>query len=130
MAHHSDENMSQAMRDLFTKGEKPTKHLIEEKMRRMQAAIDRSAAENGLGATGDFQEGKLDSSDEGAIKVGIAEVRGKVVLNFGTQVVWIGFDAEQARDVAQLLLNAARDCDGIEAHVRRVMVERGVTEVT
>jgi hypothetical protein len=54
-----------------------------------------------LGATGEFPQGKLDPSDEGEIKIAIGATDGKVVINFGTQVTWIGFDPQQARQLAE-----------------------------
>ena len=57
----------------------------------------------GLGATGSHPQGKLDGSDEGEIKIAVAVVDGKVVINFGKPVAWVGFDAKQARQIADLL---------------------------
>lgn len=62
-----------------------------------------------LGATGKFPEGKLTDSDEGEIKVAIGSKDGKVVINFGTQVVWVGLNPEQAHNLAQSLLEKANE---------------------
>lgn len=61
----------------------------------------------GLGATGKFPEGKLTPADEGEIKLAIGHKGGKVVIDFGTQVVWIGFTPNQAEEIAQTLLKHA-----------------------
>lgn len=57
-----------------------------------------------LGATGQFPEGKLNDDDEGEIRIAIGSTEGKVVMDFGKPVAWIGFTPEQARDVSELLL--------------------------
>ena len=54
-----------------------------------------------LGATGEFPEGKLTDSDEGEIKLAVGASQGKVVIDFGTQVTWIGFTPKQARELAE-----------------------------
>jgi len=60
------------------------------------------------GALGDFPEGQLTKSDEGAIQFTISEKKGKVVLDFGTQVHWVGMNPQQAADLASLLMKHAR----------------------
>ena len=37
---------------------------------------------------------------------------GKVVLNFGTQVVWVGFDSKQARQLAESIRQASYRAEG------------------
>jgi len=56
-----------------------------------------------LGATGKFPEGKLNENDEGEIKIGVTSMDGKVVIEFGKSVQWIGFTPEQARQIAYSL---------------------------
>ena len=56
-----------------------------------------------LGPTGQFPEGKLTDSDEGEIRIGITHMNGKVVIDFGKPTAWIGFTAEQADGIAELL---------------------------
>lgn len=65
-----------------------------------------------LGATGQFPLGKLTPSDEGELKLAIGRKDGKVVLVFGKPVAWIGFTAEQAREIAQMLVEHATAADG------------------
>lgn len=60
------------------------------------------------GALGDFPEGQLTKMDEGAIQFAIGEKDGKVVLDFGTPVAWVGMTPQQAADFASTLLNRAR----------------------
>lgn len=61
------------------------------------------------GAVGDFPMGKLSASDEGAIQFGVTVKDGKVVLDFGTPVQWIGMSAQQAAELASTLLMRARE---------------------
>jgi hypothetical protein len=61
------------------------------------------------GAIGDFPEGQLNKSDEGAIQFGITAKDGKVILDFGTPVAWVGMSAQQAADLASVLLTRARE---------------------
>jgi hypothetical protein len=60
------------------------------------------------GALGDFPQGKLTASDEGAIQFGVTAKDGKVVLDFGTPTAWIGMEPQQAADLAMSMLKFAR----------------------
>lgn len=60
------------------------------------------------GALGDFPEGQLTKMDEGAIQFAIGEKDGKVVIDFGTAVAWVGMTPQQAADFASTLLKRAR----------------------
>ena len=61
----------------------------------------------GLGPTGKFPEGHLNENDEGEIRIAIAEVDGKIVINFGKPTTWIGFTKQQAREIANELIERA-----------------------
>lgn len=61
------------------------------------------------GALGDFPEGQLSKSDEGAVQFGLGVKDGKVVLDFGTPVAWVGMNPQQAADLATLLVRHARE---------------------
>lgn len=63
--------------------------------------------ENPLGATGKFPDGKLTDSDEGEIMVGITSVEGRVIINFGKPVHWVGFTREQAMGIANSITKHA-----------------------
>lgn len=65
-----------------------------------------------LGATGRYPEGKLTGDDEGEIKMAIASAPGKVVLDFGKPVKWVGFNPGQARELGELLLHHAEKANG------------------
>lgn len=75
----------------------------------------------GLGATGRYPQGQLAPEDEGEIKIAVAAdtARGKVVVDFGKPVAWMGFDPQQALALADSIrakavrcLLAKRESDG------------------
>ena len=65
-----------------------------------------------LGATGRFPEGQLDPSDEGEIRIGIAHLDGKVVLNFGKPVAWFALTPRQARQLAESIRKRSYEAEG------------------
>lgn len=56
-----------------------------------------------LGATGRFPQGKLTPQDEGEIRFAVGEKDEKVILDFGKATAWIGFEPEQAIQIAQII---------------------------
>ncbi len=60
------------------------------------------------GALGQFPEGKLTPQDEGAVQFAVGGKDGKVVLDFGTPVTWMGMTPQQAADLASSLMKWAR----------------------
>lgn len=60
------------------------------------------------GALGEHTHGHLTKSDEGAIQFAIGEQDGKVVIDFGTPVHWLGMTPQQAADFASAVLKRAR----------------------
>ena len=63
-----------------------------------------------LGATGQFPRGKLTENDEGEIRIAIGQKDGKVLIDFGKPVAWIGFSAEEAEQIATTLREHAIEC--------------------
>lgn len=61
------------------------------------------------GALGTFPAGRLGPSDEGAIQFGVTAKDGKVVLDFGVPVAWIGLDPQQAADLASSMIRHAKE---------------------
>jgi len=61
------------------------------------------------GAVGDYPEGQLTKQDEGSIQFAIGEKDGKVVIDFGTPVHWLGMTPQQAADFASSVLKRARE---------------------
>jgi hypothetical protein len=66
-----------------------------------------------FGATGKFPMGELDKTDEGEIAFGVTSHRGKVIINFGKPVAWLGMDARQAGALAATLIQHAARCRDI-----------------
>lgn len=60
-----------------------------------------------FGATGEFPEGKLTDDDEGALVLGVAIYKGKVFVNFGKPVEWLGLGPGAAVEFGVALLKAA-----------------------
>lgn len=67
---------------------------------------------NQLGPTGRFPDGQLNDNDEGEIQIAINTEGGKVVINFGKPVAWIGFTPEQADMIAFSLIEKASKLKG------------------
>ena len=49
-----------------------------------------------LGKTGKYPKGKLNKNDEGALTYAVGVADGKIIIDFGTPVKWIGFDIQSA----------------------------------
>jgi hypothetical protein len=69
----------------------------------LQPELDKLAKAMELGATGQYPEGKLTDADEGEIKIAVGIAGGKVVVQFGKPVAWLGLTAQQARQLAESL---------------------------
>jgi hypothetical protein len=74
---------------------------------RLQLNAEIKAGNERLGATGVYPNGKLTKGDEGQVKMAVASVGGKIVLDFGKPVAWVGFTAAEARGLAELLIKHA-----------------------
>lgn len=61
------------------------------------------------GATGLFPEGRLSPADEGQLQFALSNKDGKVVLEFGTPVAWVGLNPQQAADLASGIIKHARE---------------------
>ena len=64
-----------------------------------------------LGATGKYPEGKLREDDEGEIAIGITVYEGKVILDLGDDMGWVGFTPEQAHRIASILQKRAGEAE-------------------
>ncbi len=60
-------------------------------------------ADPALGATGRIPDELLKDDDEGEIKFAVRPYKGKVVLDFGKKVAWIGMPPDQADELAESL---------------------------
>lgn len=61
-----------------------------------------------LGATGEYPDGKLNEADEGAAIMAIGHGKGRVIVDFGQPVAWVGLSPQEAVTMAQYLINQAR----------------------
>jgi hypothetical protein len=98
MAHHGSEPFD---------AEEPKR--FEEVQKRNKLMRDLLSTTGFKGALGEFPEGQLTKTDEGAIQFAIGEKDGKVVIDFGTPVHWVGMTPQQAAEFASLLLKRARE---------------------
>ena len=60
------------------------------------------------GATGTYPEGRLGQHDDGAIQFALGERDGKVILDFGNPVSWLGMNPQQAVALAEAIIAKAR----------------------
>ncbi len=97
MSHHGSEPFDGAP-------EEPERKIARNKLMR-----DLLSTTDFKGALGDFPEGKLTKTDEGAIQFAIGEKDGKVVIDFGTPVNWVGMNPQQAAEFASLLFKRAHE---------------------
>lgn len=62
-----------------------------------------------LGATGKFPDGKLHEDDEGEITMAIGIHEGKVIIDFGKPVHWLGLPKEDALALAEMITKRANE---------------------
>lgn len=103
MSHHSDD-IHDAMMKKFMESGQSTQRAADEEI----AALSRPT----FGATGKFPNGKMTPADQGEIVIGIARVDGRVVVNFGKAVAWLGLKPGEARGVADALTKHANEASG------------------
>lgn len=59
------------------------------------------------GPTGDYPMGKLAPDDEGGLKMRFKTVGERLIIDFGTQVAWIGLGERDARAMGEMLIREA-----------------------
>lgn len=69
------------------------------------------------GPTREFPLGKLNDTDRGELVTEIREEDGRLVVDFGTDLSWIGFEPQGAVDFAYALIDNAR-ATGVPLKVR------------
>lgn len=76
---------------------------------------DVEEAEIVSGPKGRVPRAKLRDGDNGniQIKIGSDPESKTVVLDFGTPIAWIGFSADDARDIAKVFVNLANGLDNL-----------------
>lgn len=57
-----------------------------------------------LGKTKDFPRGKLNDNDEGGLRISVGVKDKTLIVDFGTEVTWIGMDKEGAIGFANAIL--------------------------
>jgi len=57
---------------------------------------------------GEFPDGRLNPQDEGALAMAVSSEGRVVKIEFTKPVAWIGFSAQEAVDLAELLIKRAR----------------------
>jgi hypothetical protein len=72
-------------------------------------AIAKAFHEPLIGATGLDPAKKLTPHDEGSIQFAVGVKDGKVCVDFGTPVKWLGMEPGQALELAQSLIQHARN---------------------
>ncbi len=86
MSHHSDQPLPKEASEL----------------------VEKLAAE-APGPTGKFPDGKLNENDKGELTLTIGQKNGKVIVDFGISVAWIGFTPDQAFSIALALAEKAAE---------------------
>jgi hypothetical protein len=79
-------------------------------LRTTESVRDRQIGCEDMGA--DFKSyprGRLNAQDEGAIEVGVTVQQDVVVIAFPKPCAWVGMPAEQAEELAAMLLARAKD---------------------
>jgi len=74
---------------------------IEEKIQEMSTEA---------GPTGEFPKGKIAENDEGELAVELfSDCEGNVILNFNTDVKWIGMSAEEAIEFGERIAQLGKE---------------------
>ena len=66
-----------------------------------------------LGPTGQFPRGRAGDDDEGELRLAVAtdHAHGIVRIAFGGPVTWVGLPADDARQLAQMLIEKADELE-------------------
>lgn len=105
MGHHSDYPGDSPLSE-----DSPERRRLEqERVAAFNEKIRKFTGQPLIGATGLHPEGKLTPHDEGGIQFAVGVKDGKVCLDFGTPVVWVGFSPEDALKLAESLVKHARE---------------------
>ena len=97
MAHHGQEPLPEELRKIME---------------------DKEKIRNAFGDTGLYPGGQITKDDEGEIRFGIATKDGKVLIDFGKPVHWVGMDPDQAIELAQTLVRRAAEAKGRPITIR------------
>lgn len=102
MSHHGSDPF-----ETNEEREKRLKRLLAETERRalLRDLLDTTGF---IGATGMHPDGKLNADDEGGLQFRYRAENGKVVVDFGKPVHWLGMTPQQAADFASDIMKLAR----------------------
>lgn len=67
-----------------------------------------------IGPTGKSPEGKLTKMDEGEIAFTVFRRDKKVIIDFGSQVTWLGMNGNQAIDIGNALIKHGRKVNALD----------------
>lgn len=81
----------------------------DQERKQMDEEMRQQAQEVGLGATGERPLGSMIPGDEGELKVAVGSKNGKIVINFGKPIAWVGMQPFEAIALAQVLQERARE---------------------
>lgn len=56
-----------------------------------------------------YPDGPLGQDDEGALNFGVYTQDGRVIMDFGKDLSWLGFDADSALALGEVLIKRAND---------------------
>jgi hypothetical protein len=68
----------------------------------------KAGSANYIGPVGAYPHGHLTKQDEGSLQFAIGSRDGKVVIDFGAPVAWVGMTPQQAMDLAASIMSKAR----------------------
>ena len=111
MSHHSPQHPNEKFAEIL---EKLPVESLEARFNEINESLSDSRRGMDLGPTGEHPDGILTPSDEGGLQYRIGSKAGKVVLDFGKPVVWIGFNPEGADGLWR----------AIKKHTRRARAQR------
>lgn len=64
-----------------------------------------------LGPTRQYPDGLMSRTDEGGIRMAVTNSQDKIILAFGKEVAWIGFNPSDARALAKSLIDNADEVE-------------------
>lgn len=74
--------------------------------------IDALRKELGLGATGNYPDGKMSEDDEGELKFAVLSRNNNVMIIFGKPVEWLDMNKDKAKELVKCLMKQIALCKG------------------
>lgn len=59
--------------------------------------------------TDQYPRGKLNDSDEGALKISLNVIDKTVVIDFGKEITWLGMSKQEAIELAKIIIERANE---------------------